>query len=114
MLAVRLELIAEACQLATPPETIVMARGQPAVGVVIRARQAAGHVGFTVVVLQQAVEGMHLVRRIFAFQHQVVDARCAVLAPVAAASAGVKQGGTKTVIRRAAHHQIVSLFWVIL
>ena len=57
MLAVRLELIAEACQLATPPETIVMARGQPAVGVVIRARQAAGHVGFTVVVLQQAVEG---------------------------------------------------------
>ncbi|MNR38805.1 hypothetical protein D3C85_1569390 [compost metagenome] len=86
----------------------------PTIGIVIRARQAAWHVGFPVVILQQAVEGMDLVRRIFAFQHQVVDARCAVLTPVAAASAGVKQGGPKTVIRRAAHHQVVRLFWVIL
>ena len=114
MLAVRLELVAEARQLAAPPEAIVRARGLPAVGVVIRARQAAGHVSFTVVVLQQTVEGMHFVWRIFAFQHQVVDAGRAVFAPVASTCAGVKQGGTKTVIRRAAHHQVVRFFWVIL
>ena len=57
MLAVWLELVAQARQLATTPEAVIRAGGLPAIGVVIRARQATGHVGFTVVILQQAVEG---------------------------------------------------------
>ena len=64
--------------------------------------------------LQQAVEGVHLIRRVFAFQHQVVDAGGAVLAPVTAARAGVEQRGAKTVVRCAAHHQVVRLFRVVL
>ena len=111
MLAVWLELVA---QLATTPEAVIRAGGLPAIGVVIRARQATGHVGFTGVILQQAVEGVHLIRRIFAFQHQVVDAGGAVLAPVTAARAGVEQRGAKTVVRCAAHHQVVRLFRVVL
>ena len=114
MLAVRLELVAQARQLATAPEAVIRAGGLPAIGVVIRAGQAAGHVGFTIVILQQAVEGVHLIRRIFAFQHQVVDAGGAVLAPVTAARAGVEQRGAKTVVRCAAHHQVVRLFRVVL
>ena len=57
---------------------------------------------------------MHLVGRIFTFQHHVVNAGSAMLAPVAAAGAGIEQRGAKAVIRRAANHQVVRLFGIVL
>ena len=114
MLAVGLVLISQTGKLAAAPEAVIRARGLPAIGVVVGAGQAAGHIGVTVIVLQQAIEGVYLVRRIFAFQHHVVDTGVAVFAPVAAACAGVEQGRAETVIRRSAYHQVVRLFWIVL
>lgn len=47
MLAVWLELVAQLASLRRPPEAVMRAGGLPAIGVVIRARQATGHVSFT-------------------------------------------------------------------
>ncbi len=114
MLRIRLVLVAEAGELAAPPKAVIRTRGLPAVGVVVGAGEAAGHIGFAVIVLQQAVKGMDFVGRVFAFQHHIINPRGAVFAPVAAPGAGVKQGGSETVVRRAADREVMRLFRVVL
>ena len=114
MLLIRLILIAEVRQLAAAPELVVRARRLERVGVVVRPAQAARHVRLAFVVLQQAIEGVHLVRGVTAFQHHVVNLGCAVLAPVAAAGAGVEQRRAEAVVGSAADHQVAGAFRVIL
>ncbi|CVF86358.1 Uncharacterised protein [Serratia marcescens] len=114
VLLIRLILIAEVRQLAAAPELVVRARRLERIGVVVRAAQAARHVRFAFVVLQQAVEGVYLVRGVTAFQHHVVNFGRAVLAPVAAAGAGVEQRRAEAVVGGAADHQVAGAFRVIL
>ena len=114
MLRIRLKLVAEAGELTTPPEAVVRSGRLPAVGVIVGAREAAGHIGFAVVVLQQAVKSMHFVGRVFAFQHHIINPRRAAFAPVAAAGARIEQSGAETVFRRAADREVMRLFRVVL